>query len=228
MSTTPRVMMSQSASRQLQWNELGNSAWRNWRTLQEVGRIATRAAACVAYFTFSRINLNTIENRNDKKTTNSKSGIDCYCDRWLGKSTITRVEFGAVFNTKTCQTPPPECNTSSPKVIPNFNANCAVPSTSNFYNRQIADTYARLNEVFPNEATEEHRNQLWNIAETAYRLADEMYSIKEANIWADNFEISGNIVNSDEALFHASTRDLTTMVQTSKENFHRSDWISNV
>ena len=117
----------------------------------------------------------------------------------------------------------PNVNTSSPKVIPNFNANCAVPSTSNFYNRQIADTYARLNEVFPNEATEEHRNQLWNIAETAYRLADEMYSIKEANIWADNFEISGNIVNNDEALFHASTRDLTSMVQTRKENFHRSD-----
>jgi hypothetical protein len=111
----------------------------------------------------------------------------------------------------------PNVNTSSPMVIPNPSANCVVPSTSNFYNRQIADTFARLREVFPNEATEEHRNQLWNIAETAYRLADEVYSIKEANIWAENFEISDVIVKKDEALFHASMRDLTTMVRTRKE-----------
>ena len=111
----------------------------------------------------------------------------------------------------------PNVNKSTPKVIQNPDAKCASTSTSNFYNRQIADTFERLSEVFPNEATKEHRDQLWKIAETAYHLADEVYSVKEANIWAADFKITDDIVNSDEALFRASMRDLTTMARMRKE-----------
>jgi hypothetical protein len=58
-------------------------------------------------------------------------------------------------------------NTSAPKVLQKSSANCASTPTSEFYNQQITDTFNRLKEIFPAEATEEHRNQLWNIAETA-------------------------------------------------------------
>ena len=111
----------------------------------------------------------------------------------------------------------PNINTSTSKVLHNESANSALPKTSEFYNRQIHDTFEQLREVFPKEATEGHRKMLWNIAETAYHLADEIYSVKEANIWAANFEISNDIVNSDEALFRASMRDLATMVKLRKK-----------
>ena len=101
----------------------------------------------------------------------------------------------------------PSDTTSPPKVAENTGTNCALSSTSNFYNRQITETFDRLREIFPEEATTEHRTQLWKIAETAYQLADEIYSVKEANIWAANFEITDDIVNNDEALFRASMRD---------------------
>jgi hypothetical protein len=107
-------------------------------------------------------------------------------------------------------------NTSAPKVLQKSSANCASTPTSEFYNQQITDTFNRLKEIFPAEATEEHRNQLWNIAETAYRLADEVFSVKEANIWAANFKITDDIVNSDEALFRASMRDITAMARMRK------------
>jgi hypothetical protein len=127
-------------------------------------------------------------------------------------------------------------NTSAPKVSQKSIANCDSSPTSEFYNQQITDTFNRLKEIFPAEATEEHRNQLWNIADTAYRLADEVFSVKEANIWAADFRITDDIVNSDEALFRASMRNLTTMVLRRKkalaphrlnphrvQNFTRSD-----
>ena len=108
-------------------------------------------------------------------------------------------------------------NTLPPEVEISQGANCTLSTTSSFYNRQIAETFERLSEVFPNEATEANRSQLWNIAETAYHLADEVYSIKEANIWADNFEIHEDIVQKDEALFRSSMRDLTVMVKRRKK-----------
>ena len=108
-------------------------------------------------------------------------------------------------------------NTSPPEVEISQGANCTLSTTSSFYNRQIAETFERLSEVFPNEATEANRSQLWNIAETAYHLADEVYSTKEANIWANNFEILEDIVQKDEALFRSSMRDLTVMVKRRKK-----------
>jgi hypothetical protein len=92
----------------------------------------------------------------------------------------------------------------------------------NFFNQQITDTFNRLKEIFPAEATEEHRNQLLNIAETAYRLANEVFSVKETNIWAADFKITDDIVNSDEALFRASMRDMAAMARMRKQKLSQN------
>ena len=98
-------------------------------------------------------------------------------------------------------------------------ANCTLSTTSSFYNRQIAEIFERLSEVFPKKLqSSPKRSQLWNIAETAYYLADEVYSIKEAKTWAKNFDIQEYIVQKDESLFRSSMRDLTVMVKRRKKH----------
>ena len=142
----------------------------------------------------------------DTAVIHSKRGLSQHSES-AEKTTSTqkRVSFQSLTIDKT-----------SSNLVRNSDINCAL-TTSHFYNQQITDTFEKLKEVFPKEATEENRNQLYIIAETAYRLADEVFSVNEANIWADNFEISDDIVKSDEALFRASMRNLTTMVKMRKK-----------
>ena len=70
-------------------------------------------------------------------------------------------------------------NVLTPKNIITPEVKQKQSTTSSFYNRQITDTFERLSELFPSEATESHRSKLWDIAETAYHLADEVYSTEK-------------------------------------------------
>ncbi len=73
------------------------------------------------------------------------------------------------------------------------------------------DTIAKLSLMFPEQVTADQVNKLREVAIEGYRLADSIYTARDAEEWGNHFEVSDDLVSSDEALFKASMRDIKVM-----------------
>lgn len=86
------------------------------------------------------------------------------------------------------------------------------------FNTQMSSLIRNLTTYFPEEAIGEKIAQLQNIARRSYSLADEIFHAVDAEKWGNGFLVSEEMVENDENLFEASSRNLTVMTsQRQKE-----------
>ena len=85
-------------------------------------------------------------------------------------------------------------------------------NSSVFYEQAIKDTVAKLAVMFPEQATN-NRIIEEKIAIEGYKLADNVYTAKDAEEWGNNYKVPDSLVRSDEALFKASMRDIKVMAE---------------
>ena len=83
--------------------------------------------------------------------------------------------------------------------------------TETTYETAIDDTITKLRILFPEQVTTEQINKIKNVAIEGYKLADSVYTAKDAEDWGDHYKVSEKLVNSDEKLFKASMRDIKAM-----------------
>ena len=101
-------------------------------------------------------------------------------------------------------------NTSANRVY--VNSKTTTENYNNIpYAKAIEDTIAKLSNMFPEQVTSNRINELTKIAIEGYMLADNVYTAKDAEEWGNNYEIPDSWVESDEALFKASMRDINVM-----------------
>ena len=79
------------------------------------------------------------------------------------------------------------------------------------YGTAINDTITKLSLMFPEQVTADQINKLREVATEGYKLADSTYTARDAEEWGDHYEVSDDLVRSDEALFKASMRDIKVM-----------------
>ena len=84
-------------------------------------------------------------------------------------------------------------------------------NNNTLYGRAIQDTIAKLSVMFPEQVTSNRVNKLVEIAIEGYKLADNVYTAKDAEEWGNSYEVPNALVQSDEALFKASMRDINVM-----------------
>jgi hypothetical protein len=83
--------------------------------------------------------------------------------------------------------------------------------TETSYETAIGDTITKLRILFPEQVATEQINKIINVAIEGYKLADSVYTAKDAEDWGDHYKVSEKLVNSDEKLFKASMRDIKAM-----------------
>ena len=65
--------------------------------------------------------------------------------------------------------------------------------------------------MFPEQVTNSRIDKLAEMAIEGYKLADNVYTAKDAEEWGNNYKVPDPLVQSDEALFKASMRDINVM-----------------
>jgi hypothetical protein len=79
------------------------------------------------------------------------------------------------------------------------------------YATAIEDTVAKLTVMFPEQVTNNRIDMLVEIAIEGYKLADNVYTARDAEEWGNKYKVPDSLVQSDEALFKASMRDINVM-----------------
>jgi ABC-type uncharacterized transport system involved in gliding motility auxiliary subunit len=90
--------------------------------------------------------------------------------------------------------------------------------TETTYETAIDDTITKLRILFPEQVATEQKNKIKNVAIEGYKLADSVYTAKDAEDWGDHYKVSEKLVNSDEKLFKASMRDIKAMTIRRQKN----------
>ena len=83
----------------------------------------------------------------------------------------------------------------------------------------IIDT---LKIMFPEQSHLIKEESLRKFHEASCTQAQNVFTAEDAERWGDKFTIPNNIVESDEALFRASMRDIDVMVNRRKARIHGS------
>ena len=86
------------------------------------------------------------------------------------------------------------------------------------YATAIKETIAKLSIIFPEQVTSNNMSMLTEIAIEGYKLADNVYTAKDAENWGDNYKVPDSLVKSDEALFKASMRNINVMAARRQKN----------
>ena len=81
------------------------------------------------------------------------------------------------------------------------------------YDFAIKDTIKKLSIMFPEQLTTERLRKLREVAIEGYKLADDVYTARDAEEWGNHYKVPDELVQSDEALFRASMRDIKVMAK---------------
>jgi hypothetical protein len=81
------------------------------------------------------------------------------------------------------------------------------------YDIALKDTIKKISLMFPEQVTEARIDKIKKVAIEGYKLADEVYTARDAEEWGNHYKVPDELVNSDEALFRASMRDIKVMAK---------------
>ena len=81
------------------------------------------------------------------------------------------------------------------------------------YDFAVKDTIMKLTLMFPEQVTTERMKKIKEVAIEGYKLADDVYTARDAEEWGDHYKVPDELVQSDEALFRASMRDIKVMAK---------------
>lgn len=84
-------------------------------------------------------------------------------------------------------------------------------SKNTLYVRAVEETISKLSIIFPDQVSDENIDKIREIALEGYKLADRVYTAKDAEEWGNHYEVPESLIASDEALFKASMRDIKVM-----------------
>lgn len=93
---------------------------------------------------------------------------------------------------------------------------CGAINSMHFVS-QMNSMIEHLKEMFPEKSNTKDNMLLLEVARKSYLLADEVFTAQDAEEWGNGFIVSEELVASDERLFQASMRDITTMARRRKK-----------
>ena len=67
--------------------------------------------------------------------------------------------------------------------------------------------------MFPEQVTIERMRKIKGVAIEGYKLADDVYTARDAEKWGNHYKVPDELVQSDEALFKASMRDIKVIAK---------------
>ena len=93
---------------------------------------------------------------------------------------------------------------------------CGAINSMHFVS-QMNSMIEHLKEMFPEKSNTKENMLLLEAARKSYLLADEVFTAQDAEEWGNGFIVNEELLASDERLFQASMRDITTMSRRRKK-----------
>jgi hypothetical protein len=81
------------------------------------------------------------------------------------------------------------------------------------YDFAVKDTMMKLTLMFPEQVTTARMKKIKEVAIEGYKLADDVYTARDAEEWGNHYKVPYELIQSNEALFRAGMRDIKVMAK---------------